>query len=75
MIVERRCIGGLADGPPTKPAVFLNGQVPYASIVEQMAVRRLPLAEFAPREPATMAFAEIWTELQTRLNQEGVSKK
>ena len=39
-----------------------------------MAVRRLPLAEFAPREPATAAFAEIWTELRTRLDQEGVSK-
>ena len=32
-----------------------------------MAVRRLPLAVFAPREPATTAFAEIWAEFQTGL--------
>jgi cellulose biosynthesis protein BcsQ len=47
--------------------IFLAGQVPYASVVEQMTVRRLPLATFAAREPATAAFAEIWRELQSHL--------
>jgi cellulose biosynthesis protein BcsQ len=51
--------------------LFLSEQVPYASVVEQMAVRRLPLAEFAPREPATKAFAAIWTEIQATLDQDG----
>ena len=50
------------------PEVFLRGYIPYASVVEQMAVRRLPLIEFAPRDPATAAFADVWTELQTRLD-------
>jgi chromosome partitioning protein len=49
------------------PELFLAGQIPYASVVEQMAVRRMPLAVFAARDPATTAFAEIWAELQKRL--------
>ncbi len=54
------------------PRVFLNGQVPYASVVEQMAVRRLPLAEFAPCNPATAVFAGIWAEVQAGLDRDGV---
>jgi chromosome partitioning protein len=50
--------------------VFLSGQIPYASVVEQMAVRRMPLAVFAPRDSATTAFAEIWAELQRCLQEE-----
>jgi hypothetical protein len=49
--------------------LFLTGQVPYASVVEQMAVRRMPLPVFAPRDHATTAFARIWAELLTRLQQ------
>ena len=49
--------------------IFLTGQVPYASVVEQMAVRRMPLPAFAPRDSATIAFAGIWAELQARLQQ------
>ncbi len=49
--------------------VFLTAQVPYASVVEQIAVRRMPLAVFAARDPATTAFAGIWAELQTRVQQ------
>ena len=44
--------------------LFLSEQIPYASVVEQMAIRRMPLAVFAPRDPATLAFAGIWQELQ-----------
>ena len=51
------------------PEIFLNEQVPYASIVEQMAVRRMPLNAFAPRDPAAMAFAEIWAQVRSRLQQ------
>ena len=52
------------------PEVFLSGQIPYASVVEQMAVRRMPLAAFAPRDAATTAFENLWTELQMRLHQD-----
>jgi len=47
--------------------LFLAGQIPYASVVEQMAVRRMPLAAFAAKDPASIAFAGIWAELQARL--------
>jgi chromosome partitioning protein len=50
-----------------QPNIFLTGQIPYASVVEQMAVRRMPLAAFAPRDVATAAYAGLWTEIQTRL--------
>jgi hypothetical protein len=46
---------------------FLKEHVPYASVVEQMTVRRAPLATFAPRDVATTAFAAIWTEIEERL--------
>jgi cellulose biosynthesis protein BcsQ len=47
--------------------VFLSAQVPYASVVEQMPMRRMPLPAFAERDAATTAFAEIWSEIETRL--------
>jgi chromosome partitioning protein len=46
--------------------LFLASQVPYASIVEQMTVRRMPLPAFAPGDPAALAFAAIWHEIQHR---------
>ncbi len=41
--------------------------IPAASAVEQMAVRRTPLAEFAPRSPAAVAFADLWREASAKL--------
>ena len=49
------------------PETFLAGLVPYASIVEQMSINRMPLAVFAPRDAATAAFAAIWSELESRV--------
>jgi cellulose biosynthesis protein BcsQ len=50
------------------PQIFLTNQVPYASVVEQMAVRRIPLSLFAPHDAATGAFVGIWAEFQARLS-------
>jgi cellulose biosynthesis protein BcsQ len=47
--------------------LFLTAHVPYASIVEEMAVRRMPLPLFASRQEATLGFVAIWSELQARL--------
>jgi chromosome partitioning protein len=41
--------------------------IPYASAVERMSAERAPLAAFAPRHPATRAFAEIWADIEQRL--------
>jgi cellulose biosynthesis protein BcsQ len=48
---------------------FLGAQIPCASVVEQMTVRRLPLPEFAGRDPASTAFVALWSELCTLLEQ------
>jgi chromosome partitioning protein len=50
--------------------VFLSAQIPYASVVEQMTVERQPLPLFAARDPATMAFAQIWSELELWFRQD-----
>jgi cellulose biosynthesis protein BcsQ len=49
------------------PEIFMTAQVPYASIVEQMTIRRMPLAAFAPKDAAASAFAEVWGEMQAQL--------
>jgi len=41
--------------------------VPYATQVEQMAVRRLPLHCFAPRCPAAQAYEALWAACRTKL--------
>jgi len=38
--------------------------VPMASVVEQMAVKRRPLAEYAPNSSAARAFAEVWERVK-----------
>jgi cellulose biosynthesis protein BcsQ len=49
------------------PELFMSAQVPYASIVEQMTIRRMPLGAFAPKDAAASAFADVWQELQAQL--------
>ena len=41
--------------------------IPMASAVEQMAVRRAPLGEFAPRSPAMQATRRVWTAIESKL--------
>lgn len=41
--------------------------IPMASVVEQMAVRRAPIGESAPRSPAQAAFASLWRTIEARL--------
>jgi len=52
------------------PEIFLRAEIPYASLVEQMAARRAPTAVYAQHSTAATALAEIWDELQTRLLRE-----
>jgi len=41
--------------------------IPWASAVEQCAVRRQPLGAFSQASPAAKAFAELWTAIERRL--------
>jgi chromosome partitioning protein len=50
-----------------QPEFFLSAQVPYASIVEQMSVRRMPLAVVARQDVATIAFDALWSGVRARL--------
>ncbi len=46
--------------------VFLPAQVPYASVIEQMSVRRMPLRMMVPQNEATTAFDTLWCNIQAR---------
>jgi chromosome partitioning protein len=41
--------------------------IPYASVIEQCAVRQQPLGAFAPASPAAQAFAALWAAIETKL--------
>src|SRR5262249_29291540 len=49
------------------PELFLQAQVPYASVIEQMSVHRMPLAAVAPQDAATAAFETLWSSVEGRL--------
>src|SRR5215831_12610827 len=49
------------------PEFFLPAQVPYASVIEQMSVRRMPLASVVPLDAATTAFDTLWCNVEARL--------
>ena len=49
------------------PEFFLSAQVPYASAIEQMIVRRMPLAAVVPQDTATIAFDTLWCNVEARL--------
>jgi cellulose biosynthesis protein BcsQ len=49
------------------PDFFLSAQVPYASVVEQVSVLRMPLAVVARQDPATTAFDTLWSDVGARL--------
>jgi chromosome partitioning protein len=42
---------------------MLMTEVPYASEIERMAMRRAPIPAFAPRSAAAQTYAALWTEL------------
>ena len=43
---------------------FLDTQIPYASEVEKMGIRREPVPCFAPGSPAANAYQDLWLELK-----------
>lgn len=43
--------------------------IPYASAVEQCAVRQCPVGAFAPNSPAGLGFARLWAAVEKKLAQ------
>jgi len=50
---------------------FLEARIPYASEVEQMGPRRAPLTAFAPRSAPGRAYAAMWAEIRSTLEDAG----
>lgn len=46
---------------------FLETEIPYSSLVEQMSVQRCPLAVLAPHSEVAGAFEQLWNEILARL--------
>lgn len=45
----------------------LKTYIPYASLLEQMGIRRAPLGEFAAQSPAAVAYDALWCEVMEQL--------
>jgi cellulose biosynthesis protein BcsQ len=45
----------------------LKAAIPAVSDVERMGLLRAPVAEFAPRSRAALAYQELWREVRNRL--------
>jgi chromosome partitioning protein len=46
---------------------LLATEVPYASEIERMTLRRAPLPAFAPRSAAGQVYAALWGEIEERM--------
>jgi cellulose biosynthesis protein BcsQ len=58
----------VVDDPPRSLNKMLATDIPYASDVEQMGLRRAPLETYARKCQAAGAYRELWEELQGRLD-------
>ncbi len=54
----------ICEQPGTKSHTFMEAHIPYASVVEQMGIRRAPLATYARSTPAARAFEALWDEIK-----------
>jgi cellulose biosynthesis protein BcsQ len=48
---------------PTKRPEFLHTSIPALSIIEQMAVKRAPVTDYAPRSAAAEHYQKLWAEI------------
>jgi cellulose biosynthesis protein BcsQ len=50
---------------------FLRAEIPYASVVELMGVRRAPLGAYAPWSASAQAYEALWGEVKGRMGETG----
>jgi chromosome partitioning protein len=55
----------IARLPAEHPGIA-DAAIPAMTLVEQMAVRRAPVASFAPRSAAAQRYRQLWSELRAR---------
>jgi chromosome partitioning protein len=61
--LQRETVAQLLGGN----AGFLPTTIPNASVIEQMGIQRSPVAVFAPRSPAALAFERLWGDIAARI--------
>jgi len=54
----------IAERLPAERKDVADTAIPALSMIEQMSVRRAPVAAFAPRSAAARAYAELWAEVR-----------
>ena len=57
----------IAERLPAERKDVADTAIPALSLIEQMSVRRAPVAAFAPRSAAARAYAQLWAEVRDRL--------
>ncbi len=57
----------LMERLPERYPNILETSIPYAADVERMGVHRMPLPAYAPSNPASHAYAELWQEIKADL--------
>jgi chromosome partitioning protein len=68
MVDRRRALHGqLIASTRAQFPQLLATEVPYRSEIERMSERREPLPAFAPRSEATLTYAALWAEMETRM--------
>lgn len=69
-MVDRRKIlhRGMLEDPPRTRSGFLTSDIPYSSEVEQMGVKRAPLATYAHNSRIADAYRSLWRELNSRMD-------
>ena len=68
-MVDRRKIlhRNMVEEPPKTKTGFLDTDIPYASEVEQMGVKRAPLGTYAHNSRIADAYQGLWKEIETRM--------
>ncbi len=70
MVDRRKALHrSLSQWAERHPELFLHEQIPYASSVEQVSVRRAPVPIYDASDPAAKAFTGLWREVDAHLSQ------
>ena len=64
--ITKRLHNQIAESLPAERKDVADTAIPALSMIEQMAVRRAPVAAFAPRSAAARAYAQLWAEVCER---------
>jgi len=58
---------GMLEDPPKTRSGFMTSDIPYASEIEQMGVKRAPLIVYAHHSRIADAYRSLWKELKSHL--------